>query len=292
MYYIKKNIKYRFCDFKSKIFFKILVSYYILLIKSDNIEIEFYYNKFIIINKFEVTLMKILWYGYFVIYLIFTSLWRIKLSVLKKRSKHDAELYAFEKAKQISKHVIKMSKTSSDIKGLTNIPEGPCLFVANHQAIFDAFLMAAFIDKPFGFIAKKEIESLPLISSWLRDINSVFLDRENVRESIKVINKGIENLKSGYSMAIFPEGTRSLKSEMREFKKGSMKLALKAGVPIVPITLDGTYRVLEVGKKVSGHTIKMVVHKPIYVDKLTREEQGELASIVHKIIEEELIQIR
>lgn len=236
--------------------------------------------------------MKILWYGYFGIYLIITSLCRIKILFLKKRSKHDVELYAFEKAKKISKHVLKITKTTADVKGLNNIPEGPCLFVANHQAIFDAFLMVGFINKPFGFIAKKEIENIPLVKSWLRDMNTVFMDREDVRESIKSINTGIETLKSGYSMAIFPEGTRSLKSEMGEFKKGSMKLALKAGIPIVPITIDGTYRVLEVGKKVSGHTIKMVVHKPIYVDKLSKEEQSELSIIVHQIIEEELICIR
>lgn len=236
--------------------------------------------------------MKILWYGYFVIYLIATSFWRIKLTSLKKSSKVEAELYAYEKTKKISKHIMKISKTTAEVRGINNIPEGPCLFVANHQAIFDAFLMVSYINKPFGFIAKKEIEKIPLVRSWLRDMNTVFMNREDVRESIKSINIGIETLKRGYSMAIFPEGTRSLKSEMGDFKKGSMKLALKADVPIVPITLDGTYKVLEVGRKVSGHAVTMVVHKPIYVNKLTKEEQSKLSDTVHQIIEDELILIR
>lgn len=72
---------------------------------------------------------------------------------------------------------------------------------------------------------------------------------------------------------------------MGQFKKGSMKLAFKANVPIVPITIDGTYRVLEVGNKVRGHVIKMIVHKPIYLDNLSEIQKKNLSEILHDLIE-------
>ena len=89
-------------------------------------------------------------------------------------------------------------------------------------------------------------------------------------------------------MMIFPEGTRSLKSKMNSFKKGSMKLATKSRVPIVPITIDGSYNVLEVGRKVMGNKINMVIHKPIYVNSLSKEEEQNLSEYVQNIIEDEL----
>ena len=233
-------------------------------------------------------MIKLLWYLYFGIYLLLTSLYKIKINYLKKKDEKMAMEYAFKKAKEISNHVLKKSKTEVIFSGGENIPDGPCVFIANHQAIFDGFLLLSYVDKPFGFIAKKEIKKIPLVRSWLSDINSIFIDRQNVREAIKAINEGIKKLNDGYSMAIFPEGTRSLSSNMNSFKKGSLKLATKAKVPIVPITIDGTYRVLEVGNIVRGHKVKMVVHKPIYTDNLSNEEKENLHIFIKDIIEKEL----
>ncbi|WP_411682132.1 lysophospholipid acyltransferase family protein [Clostridium thailandense] len=231
-------------------------------------------------------MIKLLWYIYFAVYLLISTITgRTKLFFMKKKSKELAEKYAYKKIQDISNHVLRKSKTNTLVEGRENIPEGPCLFVSNHQAIFDAFLLIAGIDKLTGFIAKKEIKKIPLVGSWLRENETVYIDRENIREGMKAINKGVENLKKGRSMIIFPEGTRSLKSEMGEFKKGSMKLALKANVPIVPITIDGTYRVLEVGNQVRGNSIKLMFHKPLYLNNLSDEDKKNLAQILHDIIE-------
>jgi 1-acyl-sn-glycerol-3-phosphate acyltransferase len=231
-------------------------------------------------------MVKLFWYTYFAIYLFSNTITgRLKLFFLKKKSTEAADIYAYKKLQNISNHVLRKSKTSTLIKGQENIPEGPCLFVSNHQAIFDAFLLIASINKQTGFIAKKEISKIPLIGGWISEIHSVYIDRGNIREGMKAINQGVENLKSGYSMIIFPEGTRSLKSEMGEFKKGSMKLALKANVPIVPITIDGTYRVLEVGNQVRGNSTKIIFHRPIYIDTLSDAEKKDLSQILHDVIE-------
>lgn len=233
-------------------------------------------------------MIKLLWYLYFSIYLCISSFSFIKIKYIQKKSPKESEIYAFRRAQKIAKYVLRVTRTSMKVSGTENIPVENCVFIANHQAIFDGFALLAYIDKPFGFVAKKEIKKIPLISSWLKSIGSIYINRQSPRESIKTIQEGVEKINAGYSMMIFPEGTRSLKSEMNSFKKGSMKLATKSRACIVPITIDGTYNVLEVGRKVMGNKINMVIHKPIYLNSLSREEQQDLGEYVQNIIEEEL----
>ena len=194
--------------------------------------------------------------------------------------------------KKISRHVIKVSRTKCEVSGLENIPDEPCVFMANHQGIFDAFLIIAHIEKPFRFIAKREISKIPLIGMWMRDTGTVFINRENIKESVVAINKGIENLQNGYSVIVFPEGTRSKGGDMTSFKKGSMKLALKTEVPIIPVSIEGTYKVLEVGNQVMGHTLKMLVHEAVHVTELSKEEKAVLAISIENIVKSGLEKIK
>lgn len=234
---------------------------------------------------------KLLWYLYFSIYLSISSISLIKIRLLEKKSPKEAEAYAYRRAQNIAKYVLKVTKTNMEVSGVENIPKENCVFIANHQAIFDGFALLAYIDKPFGFIAKKEIQKIPLVNSWIKSIGSIYINRESPRESIKTIQDGVEKINQGSSMMIFPEGTRSLKSKMNPFKKGSMKLAIKSKALIVPITIDGTYNVLEVGKKVTGNEIKMVIHKPINVNLLSKQEEQDLGEYVQNVIEQELKEI-
>lgn len=234
---------------------------------------------------------KLLWYLYFSIYLSISSMSLIKIKFMQKKSPKEAEEYAYKKAQKIAKYVLKITRTDMQVSGIENVPMENCVFIANHQAIFDGFALLAFIDKPFGFIAKKEIQKIPLVNSWIKSIGSIFINRESPRESIKTIQDGVEKINQGYSMMIFPEGTRSLKSKMNPFKKGSMKLAIKSKALIVPITIDGTYNVLETGKKVTGNKINMVIHKPIHVNSLSKQEEQDLGEYVQNIIEQELKEI-
>ncbi|SHH15045.1 lysophospholipid acyltransferase family protein [Clostridium grantii] len=237
-------------------------------------------------------MIKLLWYTYFAFFVLFhTCIAKIKSFFISKKSIEAADDYLFQKAQHMCNFLLKKSKTTTHVSGLENIPEGPVVFVSNHQAMFDGFLIIGNVGKHTGFIAKKEILKIPVLPFWFKAIKTVFIDRSNIREGMKAINEGVERLKSGYSMLIFPEGTRSLKSEMIDFKKGSIKLALKANVPIVPITVDGTYRVLEVGKQVTGHSIAMIVHKPIYIDQLSIEEKKNLTETLHHTIETSLTKL-
>jgi 1-acyl-sn-glycerol-3-phosphate acyltransferase len=236
-------------------------------------------------------MIKFFWYVYFAIYLGLASISRFRLAYLRRVDNKAADEYAYKQVQKISKHVLFMSRTKVTVIGKENIPKEACAFVSNHQAIFDAFVITAYIDNLTGFIAKKEISKIPLISGFIREIHSVYIDRNNIKDGIKAINEGVDNIKKGYSMVIFPEGTRSLSSEMGEFKKGSLKLALKGGAPIVPISINGTYRVLEVGNKVRGNEITIMFHEPIYPDKLTKEEQKSITDVVYSVVYQGLQEI-
>lgn len=225
-------------------------------------------------------------YTYIVFNLILTLRLDRKYHNLKKQGKEvAAEKFLHDTIFYWAKKVIRKSGVKVEAKGLENVPEEACCFVANHQGNYDILAILAAIDKPMGFIAKKEMEKIPLLSRWMKNIRCVFIDRKNVRESLKAINEGSDNLKNGYSMLIFPEGTRSKGHNIGEFKKGSLKMATKAKVPIVPVTVDGSYKIFEEhnGWLRKGE-IKVTVGKPIYLDKLTSEEQKDLAGIVKREI--------
>lgn len=230
-------------------------------------------------------IVKIIYLIYFAVYILVNTIAAsIYASFLKRKSQEAADDYLFSTVRRLARHLLKATNSKIEVKGLENIPDGPCVFVGNHQADFDIILLLSYIEKKIGFVAKKELENVPLIGFWTKAIHSVFMDRSSVREGMKAINEGVEKIKEGYSLVIFPEGTRSLSPKMGEFKKGSMKLALKAGVPIVPVTVDGTYRVLETGKHIKGNTLRLIIHKPIIISELSSEERKNLSEMIYDVI--------
>jgi 1-acyl-sn-glycerol-3-phosphate acyltransferase len=174
------------------------------------------------------------------------------------------------------------------IKGQENIPNVPCCYIGNHTSILDIPILIDSVGKCMGFVAKKEMVKAPVLGYWMSKYNCVPLDRENAREAIKVIKKGSENIKKGYSMAIFPEGTRSKNGELMEFKKGSLKLATMAKAPIVPVTIDGAYRAFEIDRKFKPIDITITFSEPIYTENLSREEEKSLMEKVRSEIAKNL----
>jgi 1-acyl-sn-glycerol-3-phosphate acyltransferase len=134
------------------------------------------------------------------------------------------------------------------VSGTENIPprgkSGVC-YVCNHSGIMDILLLFITAGRPIGFIAKKEIMFVPLINLWLILLGGIFIDRDNPRKSFATINHGTKKIKKGYSIAVFPEGTRSRGRGLLPFKSGSFRLATAAGADIVPVALTGSYEVFE-----------------------------------------------
>jgi 1-acyl-sn-glycerol-3-phosphate acyltransferase len=192
-----------------------------------------------------------------------------------------------------SNFVLKIAGLNLTVIGKENIPNEPCVFVGNHQSNFDIPAVLCNINRLTGVIAKKNMGKVPIMSYWMRQIHCVLMDRENPREALKAIAEGVQNLKDGYSMLIYPEGTRSRSNIMGEFKKGSMRLAIKAGVPIVPITVYDTYKAMEGNNgKIKKANAKIIIGKPIYTDAMSKEEKANIAEIVKNIIQNNLDQER
>lgn len=229
-------------------------------------------------------------YIYFGIMMFLTLFLKLYLSVLKKIKKPEVYKNIFhDTVNSWAEHFLKVLGVKVKVIGRENLPEGECLFVSNHQGNTDFLLLMAVLKKHLGFIAKKEMLKLRIISMWMKEMHCVFLDRKNIRESLKGINQGVENLKNGYSMVIFPEGTRSKSHKLGEFKKGSMKLATKANVLVVPIAIDNTFVVFEEEKgKLKPANVTISILKPMDVNELTKEEKADLAEIIRGKIDEEL----
>lgn len=174
--------------------------------------------------------------------------------------------------------------------GLENVPKKEAvLYIANHRSYFDVPVAYTSLPTLTGFIAKKEIAKIPFLSNWMRFLQCLFLDREDIKQGLKTILKGIEQVKAGYSVFISPEGTRSQTSEMLPFKEGSFKIAEKTGCAIIPVSISNTDEVFE--KHVPWvHRAHVIIEygKPIYPKELSKEQQKFLGSYVQGIIRETL----
>lgn len=214
---------------------------------------------------------------------------RIKYLSLRGKEK-EKEDYIFKMTCKWARLIMKLSFADINVTGLENIKKDETyLFVSNHQSYLDIPLIMGSIDVPKGFIAKKELENWPGISYWMKHMKCIFMDRDNVRKSAESIVEGINTLKSGYSMVIFPEGTRSLGNAPQEFKAGSFKLSTKSHVPIIPITIDGSYKILS-GKfhMVKRTNINLTIHEKIDVTSLSKEEITVLPEKVENIVIKDL----
>lgn len=172
------------------------------------------------------------------------------------------------------------------IVGQENIPKDcPSLFVGNHRSIFDIIMTAPLLPRPFIIIAKKELGKIPLLHFWMKRIHCLFLDRSDIRAGAQMVTDAAAGLKNGSSVLIFPEGTRT-KEEGRigEFKGGSFKIAIRAGAPVVPITLIGTGNILE------DHPMK-VYKTPVTIVIGTPIETGNLSIAERKLLPEKVEQV-
>lgn len=222
-------------------------------------------------------------------YMIFMSSKSIKLWVIKKTKGEKAGIeYTGKVAQRWARFTVKIIGLNITIKGKENIPNEPCCYMGNHTSILDIPVLINSVDKCMGFIAKKEMLDAPFLSFWLKQYKCVALDRENAREAIKTIKEGAEYIKEGYSMAIFPEGTRNQDGKLREFKKGSLKLATLAKAPIVPVTIEGAYRAFEKDRKFRPIDLTITFSEPFYTKDLTRDEEKELMDKVRTVIAEKL----
>lgn len=214
-----------------------------------------------------------------------------KYAIEKAKAEGDLERereYILKSTSSWGPMVMKMFGSKVNVRGLENLPKsGPVVMVGNHQGYADIFAYcAAFQNFQFAFVAKEELSKIPLYGEWMGRIRSVFIRRNNPRAALQAINEGIEYIEKGFSLVIFPEGTRSKGPVPGPFQKGALKLATKPGVPIVPISLNGSYKMFEEKGYLTSAQIDIIVHEPIETKDIGRKEEKALAEKVEKIIKD------
>ncbi len=227
---------------------------------------------------------------YFAFFMLGTLPRLIRVNKLLRQKKiAEADRLSFELGEKWAQTLFRFTGSRVKVEGLEHVPQdGAVLFVSNHQALFDILLILGYIPKPKGFIAKKEIEKIPLVSTWMLHIKCIFMDRKNIRQSLMSINQGIDYLKRGYSLVIFPEGTRSMDGKLQDFKPGALKLAVKSEVPIVPVTINGTGKILGKDWRVHASDVDMKISPPIFYEEYGQLDINELTARVKAAIASKL----
>ena len=187
-----------------------------------------------------------------------------------------------------SRGILNVTGVRLSVEGLDNIPkEGPCVFVANHRSYYDIPLLLASLDKPYGILAKEELEKIPLLSRWMKLLGCVFVQRDDVRASVRALHDATAIVESGRSFIIFPEGTRYKGEEggAGEFKAGAFRIAVKTETPVVPVAISGARGLFEAhGNRTTPGTVRIRVLPPIQTAGMSRAEQKELPAAVRQTI--------
>ena len=187
----------------------------------------------------------------------------------------------------------KAGKIKVQVIGTENIPkEDGFMFFPNHQGLYDVLAILESCERPFAFVIKKEASNIILLKQIIGAIGSISIDRDDLRQSMQVINQTAEEVKKGRNFLIFAEGTRSKQgNKPGTFKGGSFKSATKAKCPIVPVALIDCFRPFD-EKSTKPVTVKVVYLKPIpyeeYKDMKTVDIAEMVKSRIEKVIEENL----
>lgn len=184
------------------------------------------------------------------------------------------------------KTISSISGIDLEVEGLENIPEGPVLYIGNHNSFFDIVVTYPLLPQITGYIGKKEIDKVALLRWWMPLLHGLTFDRDDPRQGMKMILAAIDQVKAGYSMFIFPEGTRSKDGQIHEFKAGSFKIATRTNCPVVPVAISGTADIFENHiPSLKPGKVKVVFDKPVYPDKLDNEEKKHISKLVKSKIE-------
>ena len=223
----------------------------------------------------------IVWFIYFWLYLLFKlPLLRRGLKALEAGDWATADALADRWVPDWAGKLLRLAGVTVTVTGKENIPEGrPCVFVGNHRSYYDIPLVLTQLDKPHALVSKKEVAKIPLVRGWMRLLHCVFLDREDPRKAMEALNEAIANVKKGYSVIIFPEGTRNKGEEgsLLEFKGGAFRIATKTGAPLVPLAIHNSRDIMENnGGWMKPTHVTIQILPPIETGAMSREQLKEL----------------
>ena len=229
-----------------------------------------------------------------IVTMVLKNLWHVpgawfKLCNYAKHTDTYPEAEKWGHIQHILRLAIKGGNIDLKITGLENIPaENGFMMYANHQGMFDVLAIAATCENPMGAVLKKELYDIPFLHQIAVCTKSFAMDREDVRQSLTVIQNVTEEVKNGRNYLIFPEGTRSKQgNQMLEFHGGSFRCATKSKCPIVPIALVDSYKVLD-QKGSAPVTVQLHYLKPIPYEEYAGMKPAEVAALVKQRIQEKI----
>ncbi|MDR0413234.1 MAG: 1-acyl-sn-glycerol-3-phosphate acyltransferase [Dysgonamonadaceae bacterium] len=160
------------------------------------------------------------------------------------------------------------------------------IFVANHQGIYDIFLIYGYLNVPIKWMMKQSLRKIPFVGKACEMAGFIFVDNSSPKSVVKTIQDAEQKLKRGASVALFPEGSRTTTGRLGKFKKGAYQMAIDLKLPIVPVTINGSFRVMPKGfYRIRPHKMELLIHKPLSTENLNPGNVREAALQISRLIE-------
>jgi 1-acyl-sn-glycerol-3-phosphate acyltransferase len=161
------------------------------------------------------------------------------------------------------------------------------IFVSNHQGAYDIFLIYGYIGQPIKWVMKQSLRKIPFVGKACESAGFIFVDNSTPQAAVRTIKSAEAKLKDGASIAIFPEGSRTRTGKMGKFKKGAYQMAMDLRLPIVPVTINGSFRVMSYGSFfIKPHKMELIIHDPIITDSIDNLNIREIAVKIRELVDE------
>lgn len=183
--------------------------------------------------------------------------------------------YAFH-ARLWARLALALNRTPVELRGVEHLPDGPFILMSNHQSNFDILALIAAIPRRIYWIAKKELFDIPIFGSSMRRGGYIPLDRSDGRKALKSMENAAAIIRQGSSVVMFPEGTRSRDGRLLPFKRGGFMLAVRAGVPVIPVTINGSGTVNPGGRiELFSGRITLTLNPPVIIPEGMKKGEAE-----------------
>lgn len=161
------------------------------------------------------------------------------------------------------------------------------IFVSNHQGSYDIFLIFGYIGQVIKWVMKQSLRKIPLVGYACERAGFIFVDNSSAQAAAKTIQIAESKLKNGASIAIFPEGSRTCTGKMGKFKRGAYQMALDLKLPVVPVTINGSFNILPIHTcLIHPHKMELIIHDPIKTDSIQVENVREAALKIKELVDE------
>lgn len=201
-------------------------------------------------------------------------------------SKQAHKVYVRKVTRGWSLHALSLAGIKVMVEGKENIPEtDKVCIVSNHQSYLDIPVLIIAVPKLLGFIAKAELGKVPFLNFWLKALKSSLVSRKKFSQAIKSTQQRFEFAEKGYPVVIFPEGSRAKDGQIRRFKTGGIRVLNETELVILPVTINGSFKILEYSGKLRKGTVYVTIHPPVFPESRINIDYRELTGSLKEIIQ-------